>query len=201
MTTSHPHHRIFERVRMADGQREAYRLVCAKCGCSQTIQGGTRLPPQIVERMFAERGWKVGSTAAQDRCPTHARRSRHHQESNELTEPMNGATTAPQPQEPQVNLVPGLAYVWAHTTPEEQEAFLSAHGLMRKPLPVTELPPPAVQWPAPAPAPAAPQPVVPQLAVDWTEPVEAVAPDPEIEDVADMIFGKRGCNACRVGRN
>lgn len=171
--------RVFARVPMQDGRGSAYRLVCPRCGCASTLNahkyhGG--LPPEIVAKKFRERGWEVGNQESQDRCPNCCRAPRHPRDEEIDTTPQPQQTspppTVPDPPNPSLyamfNAAKTLGSLWLAATDLEREQFMAETGLMRVP------------QNGAGPEPAA-----------WTEPVPKLELDPEIEEVAELIFGKR----------
>lgn len=68
--------RIFDRVLVArgsDGRKTpGQEIVCGACGARDAVinpKEGGHLPPEAAIRKFRQRGWRVGSSMAVDRCP------------------------------------------------------------------------------------------------------------------------------------
>jgi hypothetical protein len=66
------------------GTRAGWQLICYECqGLSDIIhRTGQSYPPKVLDRMFSDKGWKVGQTSASDVCPKclEKRRQKHKEE-------------------------------------------------------------------------------------------------------------------------
>lgn len=69
--------RIFDRVLVArgsDGRKmPGQEIICGACGARDAVvnpKEGGHLPPEAAIKKFKQRGWRVGSSMAVDRCPS-----------------------------------------------------------------------------------------------------------------------------------
>jgi len=58
---------------IVDGKTSSgYLIKCQKCSNSDVISNSTRsgsLPPEVIEKKFAQKGWRVGHRVRDDQCP------------------------------------------------------------------------------------------------------------------------------------